>query len=147
MKPTVICDLDGTLFDIDHRLYLLHEKRWDEFYAACMDDTPNEWCVELMLAMSQRGYPICFLSGRNEQVRAETDIQLRNLGFPIGLNNTLIMRPRDNRQAAPDWKRSAFDKHLGATEVLFAVDDDARVAEMLRGKGIIVLQCDYREFA
>ena len=146
MKPVVICDLDGTLFDIDHRLYLLHEKRWDEFYAACVDDTPNEWCVELMLAMQNRGYPIVFLSGRNEQVRTETFQQIHNLGLRVGLHD-LIMRPRDNRQSAPDWKRRAFDKHLGATEVLFAVDDDARVAEMLRGKGIIVLQCDYREFA
>lgn len=143
MKPTVICDLDGTLFDIDHRLYLLEEKRWDEFFAACVDDTPNEWCVQLLKALEAAGYPIMFVSGRNEQVRGETMRQLADLGLG---RHKLYMRPRDNRQADVDFKRKLLETELAATDILFVVEDRSRVAEMWRSHGVIVLQCASGDF-
>lgn len=143
MKPTVICDLDGTLFDIDHRLHLLEDKQWDAFFAACVDDTVNEWCAELIRAMVTAGYPVIFVSGRNEQVRAETERQLFGLGFQ---RHKLYMRPRDNRQADVDFKKKLLNTELAATDILFVVEDRARVAEMWRSRGIVVLQCATGDF-
>jgi phosphoglycolate phosphatase-like HAD superfamily hydrolase len=122
---TVICDLDGTLFDIDHRLYLLEEKRFDEFWAACVDDTPNEWCVTLLRALLASGINVIFVSGRNEVARPETIRQLQLLGFG---RCKLLMRPAN------------------AIEILFAIEDRARVAEMYRNRGIVVLQCATGDF-
>jgi phosphoglycolate phosphatase-like HAD superfamily hydrolase len=143
MNKTVICDLDGTLFDIDHRLYLLEEKRWDEFWAACKDDTPNGWCVKLLQALRFAGYPIVFVSGRNEVAKAETTRQLAGLGFG---DCKLIMRPLDNRQADVDFKRKLLETEFKDTDILFAIEDRARCAEMYRQHGIIVLQCDTGDF-
>ena len=140
---TVICDLDGTLFDIDHRLYLLEEKRWNEFFAACVDDTPNEWCVELLKALRGAGYPVMFVSGRNEQVRTETQAQLTGLGFG---DCKLYMRPHMNHSADDAFKKKLLQTELAATDILFVIEDRARVAEMWRSHGIIVLQCAEGEF-
>lgn len=139
----IICDLDGTLFNIDHRLHLLEEKRWDDFYRACVDDTPNEWCVELLWAMSAQHYPIYFVSGRNELVREETLRQLYALGFKT---QKLFMRPRDNREADVTFKQKLLSTELAHLDILFAVEDRKRVAEMYRGNGITVLQCDEGDF-
>ena len=44
--PLYIFDLDGTLALIDHRRHFLDDqadpKRWQKFFAACVDDQPNE---------------------------------------------------------------------------------------------------------
>lgn len=140
---TVICDLDSTLFDIDHRLHFLEEKQWDEFFAACVDDTPNDWCVELIRAMQTAGYPIIFVSGRNEVVRAETMSQLQALGFG---SHKLFMRPRDDRRGDVDFKRKLLQTELASTDILFVIEDRQRVCEMWREHGIIVLQCASGDF-
>jgi phosphoglycolate phosphatase-like HAD superfamily hydrolase len=140
---TVICDLDGTLFDIDHRIYLLKEHRYDDFWAACKDDTPNEWCVELLQALQLRGIPIIFVSGRNEVARVETARQLVGLGFG---GCRLIMRPADNRQSDVTLKQKILNTELADKDILFAIDDRARVVEMYRAHGITVLQCAEGDF-
>lgn len=139
---TIICDLDSTLFDIDHRLYLLEEKQWDAFYAACKDDTPNEWCVELLRGMEHRA-KIVFVSGRNESARGETVRQLQELGFGKW---PLYMRPRDNREADVVFKQKLLSTELAHLDILFAVEDRKRVADMYRGNGIVVLHCADGEF-
>ena len=143
MDKTVICDLDSTLFDIDHRLYLLEEKQWDAFFAACVDDTPNEWCVELLQALQARGIPIMFVSGRNEVVRAETSRQLTELGFGMC---KLFMRPKDDRRGDVDFKRKLLQTELADLDILFVIEDRQRVCEMWREHGIIVLQCASGDF-
>jgi hydroxymethylpyrimidine pyrophosphatase-like HAD family hydrolase len=139
---TVICDLDGTLFDIDHRLYLLEEKRFDEFWAACVDDTPNEWCVTLLRALLASGINVIFVSGRNEVARPETIRQLQLLGFG---RCKLLMRPANDRQSDTTLKEKWLNNEL-AIEILFAIEDRARVAEMYRNRGIVVLQCATGDF-
>ena len=87
---TVICDLDGTLFNIDHRLHYLDKKDWDGFFGAVKDDTPNAWCATLIRAMAADGHEIIFVSGRNEVARDATHEQLNRLGFN-GMQ--IFMRP------------------------------------------------------
>lgn len=41
MKKYIICDLDGTLCDHRHRIYLAWSKQWDSYNAGCVADYVN----------------------------------------------------------------------------------------------------------
>lgn len=146
MRPTttVICDLDGTLFNIDHRLHYLEKKDWDGFFGAVKDDTPNAWCVELVRAMARAGHEIIFVSGRNESARPATEEWMRRLGLDT---HWLFMRPEKSRQ--PDYElKEAFYEHeiKDKKNVLFVVEDRKQVVDMWRSKGLTVLHCEEGEF-
>lgn len=140
---TVICDLDGTLFNIDHRLHYLDKKDWDGFFAAVKDDIPNMWCVQLLHSLIRSGDEIIFVSGRNSVAREATEAQLNALGFG---KYELFMRPEKSRE--PDYllKEHIYESYLKDRDILFAIDDRSQVVKMWRSKGIVVLQCDEGEF-
>jgi FMN phosphatase YigB (HAD superfamily) len=141
-RKVVICDLDGTLADINHRLHCLDEKDWAGFWAAVPQDTPNQWCVDLLYGMELLGYEVIFVSGRNEVARADTEKWLTDLE----LNRTLYMRYKDDRR--PDYvvKKEIYRKYLADREVVFVVEDRTQVVEMWRAQGLTVLQCDEGSF-
>ena len=139
---TVICDLDGTLFNIDHRLHFLDKKDWDGFFAAVSDDTPNEWCVELLNALELAGHEVVFVSGRNEVARLETEKQLNALG----LQGRLFMRDAEDRRPDFELKKSYYQKALYRKDILFVIEDRTQVVEMWRAQGLTVLQCDEGSF-
>jgi len=55
MTPLYIFDLDGTLALVDHRRQILSDKsdsrRWEKFYAACVDDQPNKPVIDTLLEL------------------------------------------------------------------------------------------------
>lgn len=140
---TVICDLDGTLFDVEHRLHFLAQKDWDGFFAAVKDDTPNEWCVDLLKSLQAAGHEIVFVSGRNESARDATLQQLQDLGFS---DCPVSMRAEEDRR--PDYvlKKEYYEANLYNRDVLFVIEDRSQVVRMWRSKGLTVLQCDEGEF-
>jgi len=98
-KDIIICDLDGTLCNIDHRLHFVQatehgflpfvtsdgtitypRKDWDAFFAGVPDDKVNEPVLRVLQEMTQgncgctRGSrrEIIFCSGRPERCRADT---------------------------------------------------------------------------
>ena len=141
---TVICDLDGTLFNIDHRLHFLEKKEWDKFFEACKDDTVNEWCLTLLNALKDAGHEIAFVSGRNSIARAETNRQLVELGFFP--NTILLMRHEKDRRPDFELKQEFLLNELKDKDILFAIDDRKQVVDMYRRNNVIVLQCDEGEF-
>ena len=49
MKKIVICDIDGTIANNDHRQDLLNtHDDWDNFFLAMMDDKPIEKVINLV---------------------------------------------------------------------------------------------------
>jgi hypothetical protein len=139
MRKALIVDLDGTLFNIDHRLHYLEEKEYDKFFAAVDRDVPNRWCVELVEGMYTQMYDIIFVSGRNKVVEKQTRLQLTALGFG---GHALYMRPEDSRISDVDLKRGIYrgaikDKY----DLVLAVEDRKRVAKMYREEGVVVLHC------
>lgn len=144
---TIICDLDGTLFNIDERLkYIQGEKKdWDGFFSedAIKTDKPQEWCVELLHGAISRGHQVVFVSGRNEVAGTITRTMLDDLGFHA---SELIMRPADNREEDFKLKESFYEELLADREILFVVEDRKQVVDMWRSKGLVVLQCDAGEF-
>lgn len=77
----IIFDLDGTLALIDHRKHFIDKARpggpdWRAFYAACVDDEPNEPVLAILHAFAEfvdpRSDDIQIWSGRSDEVRKQT---------------------------------------------------------------------------
>jgi hypothetical protein len=142
-SKTVVVDLDGTLAHVEHRKHYIKGNRrdWKAFHEACVDDTPNAWCVELVQALRAAGHPIALVSGRSQAVEKATLAWLEEvLGGLDGVTLTLL-RPHGNMVKDTELKREWLRK-FGKENVLFAVDDRARVVSMWREEGVVCLQCD-----
>lgn len=146
-KPIIVCDLDGTLCNIDHRLHYVKRDNpdWDSFFKACVDDTPNQWCIDLINAMYAQGeYEVAIVSGRSNIVENETREWLRdNLGDDY---DTLFMRSEGDHRPDHELKADFYEQHLKDRDILFVVDDRKQVVDMWRSKGLTVLHCAEGEF-
>ena len=88
-KKIIICDIDGTIANLEHRLHFIKnpdgskkkKPDWDSFHKTCEDDTPYKDVIEILRNLYDAGRrtgiegserEIYFFSGRNEWVRNET---------------------------------------------------------------------------
>lgn len=143
MKDFIICDIDGTIADLTHRLHYINtpgqKKNWDAFHAGVGDDAPHDDMREILWALTN-GYPrsVIYVSGRNETARQATGQWLDVCGFPHG---------RLHMRSAKDFRDDAIVKEeiitrLGLTphDVLCVLDDRDRVVSMWRRLGFRCLQ-------
>ena len=87
-KKIIICDLDGTIANLQHRLHYIKnadgtkkkykDADWDSFHKACVDDEPYTDVIQILWNLYDAGRrrgkegserEIYFFSGRNESVR------------------------------------------------------------------------------
>jgi len=92
-KKIIICDLDGTIANVQHRLHYIKnpdgtmkpyaERDWNSFNAACGDDEPYTDVIQILWDLYYGGAgryadredslrEVYFFSGRNEAVRPQT---------------------------------------------------------------------------
>lgn len=144
MTRTAIVDLDGTLCNHRHRVPLIAgmPKKWDEFHAACTEDTVNDWCLRLVHSLARNCW-IVFITGRPEKYRDQTENWLRKWHID---DYTLFMKPDGDHRTDFDFKSEVFDKHLKDKDVLFAIDDRKSTADMWRNKGVVCLHCSGDDF-
>lgn len=155
MKDVVICDIDGTIADVRHRLHYIQNSDgtkkakpdWDAFHAACVDDTPFLDVIRvvetLRLGTCGCGYgrlDLYFLSGRNDVVRAQTEQWLEDVA-QFGPYNGLVMRKAGDRRPDTQIKLEMM-RELGFTpnDVLCIFDDRQCVVDMWRANGYRVMQ-------
>jgi len=160
MTKLFVFDLDGTLADITHRLYLIKhplnpkvchpsdviEKHkdwkpdWPSFYRSCEFDSPKQWVIDL-LRLCRREGEILILSGRSDEVKGYTEDWLRD---NLILYDYLVMRPKGNHEPDKILKKKMLLNFLRDKDfkVQFVVDDRQCVVDMWRDNGYNVLQCD-----
>lgn len=148
-KKAIVVDLDGTLFNVQHRLHHVQKepKDWPAFAAAIPLDTINPWCEQLVWAMRLQGYEIVYLTGRkNAEEKATRESLYRHLGA-VGLKDPLFMRnPRDNNIDS-NFKIDVLRQLIVPNyEVLFVLDDRPSVIRALREAGFVALAVDDKEF-
>lgn len=154
MKPiqTVICDIDGTAANIDHRRHWVEDKsqkvNWKAFFGGMTKDTPNAWCQKLLESLSQNGIKIVFVSGRPSDYETITRQWLDK--HYSGIKYDLYMRQAGDFRQDYLVKEEIYDKYLNnyqqPVNILFVVDDRKQVVDMWRSKGLVVLQCDEGNF-
>ena len=142
MRKLFVFDLDGTISDLTHRLYLIKcdKPDWPSFYRSCVNDNPKKWIIDLLNICRDQG-EILILSGRSDEVEGYTRDWLRDNDV---LYDYLIMREAGNYEPDDKLKKRMMDAFLSDKdfEVQFIVDDRQRVVDMWRDNGYKVLQCE-----
>lgn len=148
MTKAALFDLDGTLADLAHRLHHIKSMppNWDAFFAACVDDPVIEPIRELVWLVDNQDYKVILVSGRSDQVRAETEAWLKAHGIPY---HELHMRKAGDYRQDYVVKSEILDAILAAgNKIAFVVDDRPSVVAMWRERGLTCLQCrDWEEAA
>lgn len=138
----VLCDLDGTLADIRHRLHHVRvpegeKKDWKSFFEAIPQDTPREDVVALLGEYRRKRYDIILLSARPDTYRKETEKWLDT--YDIGYVGLLMRRGGDSR---PDTevKAELLERHFKDLSLIHKVIDDRPVViRMWKEKGLDVI--------
>lgn len=135
-EKAVICDIDGTLADLSDR---------DPMRTDLSDsDTPNPAILEI-LNRFKADYKLIFITGRHEKYKLITEQFISKCGITDYL---LFMR----EAALPDLedavlKQDIYFSHVHPFfDVLFVLEDRARVVDMWRSTGLKTLQVDEGAF-
>lgn len=169
-----IFDLDGTLFDIEHRLHFIvppklgpgfeadqplpdeqiegpvvFQPDWPAFYRACVDDLPIKPICEIVKALAavRGGAKILFLTGRSDEVREQTASQIvLHLGVRSDPKR-LYMRKVGDHRSDEIVKSELLDEAMAnGFEPIMIFEDRARVVKMWRARGIFCAQVADGEF-
>jgi hypothetical protein len=158
-KTNIICDIDGTIAGLTHRLkYVrnLHDdpnwkSDWSAFHKFCVLDTPKQDVIEIVrrVEVQQSEQRVYFLSGRNSTVREETvEWLLQHVPTCASWDDAdfdkyLHMRRKKDRRPDTVLKAEMVAK-LGLTpeNTLCVFDDRQCVVDMWRDLGFLVMQVD-----
>lgn len=158
-KTDVICDIDGTIMNVEDRLALAiknkrpEDKRmnWDVFLDPKVmeaEDRPNWDVVFLIKKLMSTGSTILFTSARNERHR---DVTMRQLAQGCNINmrispytnkgNRLYLRDDDDFRPDDITKKEIFERVLtDGFRPQLAFDDRDQVVSMWRDMGLPCFQ-------
>ena len=166
MKDIIVCDLDGTLCNIDHRLHFVQvaegaprvansgdiiypRKDWDSFFAGVPNDTVNKPVLEVLERFQFEGFKIIFSAGRPERCRADTVqwfYKHTDLFEDTKAGETLYMRQDGDFRRDDIVKQEILDKYIDKDRVLFVLDDRDQVVDMWRRNGLTCFQVAEGDF-
>ena len=146
MKKIILCDLDGTLADCQHRIHhiLKTPKDWKSFFSDCSYDEPIQHIIDLINAIDRSKYEVWITSGRSDECKQQTIKWLYDSGV---MYDNLIMRKSgdhtDDGILKPSW---LSDGTIPRERVAFAIDDRNRVVKAWRDNFVTCLQVAEGDF-
>jgi hypothetical protein len=143
----VVFDMDGTMACVDHRLKYVQgegKKNWKKFFEEMVNDTPNEWCVDLAQRLGDSGLEIVLASGRPDDYRLQTEEWLEFHGVEY---SHLFMRKAGDYRPDDIVKQIIYDFEIKPRyDVKLVIDDRPSVCRQWRSNNLVVLQCNDKEF-
>jgi predicted kinase len=146
-EAVVVCDLDGTLCNLDHRLHFVKregKKDWKSFFENLSGDDLHEGVAYTIDALREKDMTVVFASGRPDDYKRQTVEWLTKNGFST---THLYMRCRGDHR--PDFiaKEIILDfEILTRFKPLFFLDDRDQVVEMWRKRGFVCFQVAKGDF-
>ncbi len=143
-EKVVICDLDGTLCDVKHRLHFVknlpegEKKNWKAFFEAIPHDTVRTEVLDKLLALEEAGNKIIFVSARPDTYREQTEAWLERALKGYKLHSALIMRDSRDKRDDTETKAEIYEKYLKNLTITKVFDDRPSVIRMWREKGLDV---------
>lgn len=135
-KPVVVYDLDGTLFNHDHRKEHVEVHNYDEYRKTIHKDEPHWGVVKHLIEQKQNGAVIALLTGRSDDLVSPTLRQIYKAGFAPYVS-FLMMRPKFYEGKVIDHKLNALNLLSQDGSLIAAVvDDDPEVREMVEALNI-----------
>tara|TARA_R110002020_G_scaffold171656_2_gene361679 strand:- start:747 stop:1235 length:489 start_codon:yes stop_codon:yes gene_type:complete len=138
----IICDLDGTLCNCEHRLQLAEEKRWDEFNEGCIDDLVYEDVANIVRNLKEPEVQIYLVSGRTDNFKKQTEDWLVLNDIPY---DRLYMRKEGDHRSDHIVKLEVLMK-IKKSDIWFVLEDRTSVVEMWRKQGLTCLQVQKGDF-
>ena len=136
----IFCDLDGTLFNNEHRASAIPADRgntanWHEFNALHIYDTPIQYRIDLLNALAME-HLVIYLTSRTETFYDSTKAQLNMAKCPQGW---LVMRGEDEFRPSAEFKVDTIadelmQRGLGNAEFFMLIDDDKSVCEAVAAR-------------
>jgi acid phosphatase class B len=146
MKRIVLCDIDGTLANVVHRLHLVsgEEKNWEEFNSKCREDHVKEDIANILRQIyADEETEISIITARENKWIEDTKRWLELNDIPY---NTLHMRKVGDRRSDSDVKKEIFRKNYKKKNVWFVLEDRSKVVKMWRELGVTCLQVSEGDF-
>jgi|TARA_B100001093_G_C26850947_1_gene1025099 ribonucleotide monophosphatase NagD (HAD superfamily) len=139
-KKIVICDIDGTIANNDHRQHLLKEfKDWDIFFAQLHLDEPILDVIEKIKDLKREGKEIVFLTGRPERYRSSTKEWLsKYFNFKFQLE---MRKDKDLRNKLDSKKDSLLV--IGKENIFKIFENDYQLIQLWNSMGLDVEDVNY----
>lgn len=138
-QKVIICDLDGTLCDIEWRTsHVKGEKKdWKAFFGGIPDDKIRHDVLDMLRVHINNGCKVIFVTARPENYRLQTEKWLtENFPFPY---SSLIMRMGNDKRKDTLVKAEIYDKYLKNLDIVAVYDDRPCIIEMWREKKLNVI--------
>ena len=157
----VLCDIDGTIANIDHRLHYVtnpvtkitydggdlppnmavsigFKKDWKGFFSEMENDSVRQDVQKILIDLYNRGHTIIFLSARPDSYR---DVTLKWLADKtLSFAYTLIMRQSHDKRPDTEVKADMLNLHFPDKGVIHTIiDDRPSVIRMWKEMGINVM--------
>tara|TARA_B100000780_G_scaffold199655_1_gene141321 strand:+ start:116 stop:538 length:423 start_codon:yes stop_codon:yes gene_type:complete len=137
MKNIILCDLDGTVANNDHRQHFLEGKKdWDGFFSELVNDKPIYSIINKVNDEYLAGKEIIFLTGRPERYRYSSILWLKEY-FNFELN--LIMRKNNDQRNKLIIKKELFVENFSVDEIDYIIDNDPDLLQMWESINIVAL--------
>lgn len=143
MSKVILCDIDGTLSNPEHRLQLSHvsEKDWKSFFNDSMKDECYTDIVWLVKSLHKLGNKILIVTARPDSGKEVTIKWLDEVAGLKGIYEKLYMRKKDDHRNDYIVKKEILDQILkDGYKPYIVLDDRDSVVDMWRDHGIRCLQ-------
>lgn len=145
MTKYIICDIDGTVADLSHRLHYIEWKKkdYDAFYDACWEDMPIIPVIRAVRSLwfFDNNMRVIFVSWRSDRVRETTKKRLQKNWLAY---ESLYMRPHGDNIPDVELKKRIYDEHLKDKDIFCVFDDRPRVVKMRRDLWLFVFDVNHR---
>jgi hypothetical protein len=143
-KPmAIIVDLDGSLFNIDHRLYTINiqpsKPNWIKFESLMLEDQLVEWVADIIRLFHQSYFFIFILTGRRSYLRDITKVQLAKNNIPYDF---LLMKDDEDIDSPSQFKEKHLLRLKDQYKIVFAIEDEKEIVEMYKKHNVSVLHID-----
>jgi phosphoglycolate phosphatase-like HAD superfamily hydrolase len=135
----ILTDIDHTVANAFWRDSMIGVNPWDEYHEQSKYDKPFKRMVSLLNSLSNSGYTIIGVTGRNEKFRQLTTNWF--LKYKIDIHE-LLMRPDDNFMKNAVLKLMLIEERFNGDykDVHFLIDDNEDAAIEFFKMGIATLQ-------
>ncbi len=132
----IICDIDGTISNNNHRQHLLkNKKNWNSFFLLSYQDQPILKIIDEVNVLESQDKKIFFITGRPEKYRKITEDWLKNY-FKFEIK--LFMRKNNDLRNKIEVKKEIFDKYFKSCRIFCVFENDPDLCKFWKDKKLRV---------
>lgn len=138
MANIILCDIDGTVANNDHRQHFLEGKKdWDGFFSELVNDLPIQIIIDKVIQEQANGKEIVFLTGRPERYRYSTTLWLKE---HFDFEFKLLMRNDGDQRNKLEIKKEIFKKNFKSDEVYCVFENDYELIKMWKELSLLTIE-------